>query len=195
MAALRNSNGEFLVSEWLEASNIPGVSYRLKIYPNGDEEKNEKQTWLFLSVRLGKETKVSTDMKFSIESTGWSGGYSCEYAENESWGIKCFDTDKLFESHIINGKLTLECTGILSVERKLNCADADSDGDKWKMEGFFGSLCNGIGSDFAIVVDGKCIDVSFFYKIFVIILAIFFRPTNSFSQLDLLYFRQCSNPD
>ena len=151
-----NTSGECLTTDFFEASNIRGVRYRLKLYPN----ENGK-TWLYLGIHIGKETKVLADIKISIESADWSYKDSYEFVKNQSFGHKCCDTYQLsFPFYMVDGKLTVKCEGILGVERKLNCADADSDGDKRKMEGFLGSIWSGNSTDFVIMVDGKCIDVS-----------------------------------
>ena len=166
LMASKKSNDELFVSEWFEASNIPSVKYRLKISPSKHRDFERNKAWLYLEVQIGNETKILADFKFSIESAGWSYKDSYEFVKN--WNLRsvqCCDASQLFESQfIINGKLTVKCEGILSVERKLKCVDdSDSEDDKWKMEGFLENIRNGDGTDFTIVVDGKCIQVSFIY--------------------------------
>ena len=196
LAYLGYPHGEGIETGFFEASNIPGVSYRLKIYPDQDDE-----SWLYFGVVCGNET-VKADIKFAIESVGF-----CEkrsYVKNEPKGVKCCHTSELlYPNYMVDGKLTLKCEGILSVERKLNSADADSDGDKWKMEGFLENMWNGSGTDFTIVIDGKCLNVRCLFvngslKVTLTQMSYnsnFLRFIKLFSLLDLLYFRQCSNPE
>ena len=154
LAALKDSDGECLTTDFFEASNIPGVIYRLKCYPNDNRE-----AWLYLGIAYGNETQVLADVTFSIESAGFCQKRS--YVKDKPRGVKCCKTYQLFfPNYMVNGKLTVKCTGILSVERKSNYTDVDSDGEKWKMEGFLGSIWSGNETDFTIVVDGKCIEVS-----------------------------------
>ena len=199
-AALRNLGGQCLTTEWFEASNIPGVIYRLKIFPSGHLLIHNCETWLHLGIVYGKETQVRADVTFSIDSIGFR-QKRC-YVKNEPRGVKCCNTAELFfPNYMVDGKLTVKCEGILSVERKSNYAkDVD---EKWKMDGLFGSIWNGNSTDFTIVIDGKCIDVSCLIDNGSIGVTIkemwynssFLRSIKLSSLLDLLYFRQCLNPE
>ena len=158
LTPLKDLYGEGLVTEWFEASNIPGVQYRLKLYPNGNCHEYEGDTVVLFGVSMGKETKVHADIKFSIESAGWSSEQSYECKATKSRGVICCGTDELFyPDFLVDGTLTIKCEGMLIVEKTVDCDNT------WKMQGFLASLWSENETDFTIVVDGKSIKVSIFY--------------------------------
>lgn len=164
LIALKDSINGCIKTEWLEASNIPGVKYYLKIYPNGNCDIRRRQAWIFLYFSIGKEVKLQTDYQFFIDSAGWSAkAHLRECVRSDlcisGWGETFCATDQLISPRlIVNGKLTIHCQGILKVERKTIAAFDDE--HKWKNDGFLGNILNGTRQTFAIVVGDQTLQVS-----------------------------------
>ena len=75
-------------------------------------------------------------------------------------GGQCFKTDDLLDPpYIVNGKMTVKCEGILSVERKF---DGVADKNQWGKNGFLGMTWKDNDNDFTIVVGEESFPVSFF---------------------------------
>ena len=151
---------------WFEASNIPDVKHSIEIYSNYN--KGER-TWIGLRISNRNEAKVNSDYRLSIESADWSAELVNVYNKKvEAFGSYLCKTDDLLGApYIVNGKMTVKCEGILSVERK---SDAVADDNKWRKNGFLGMTWNGTDTDFTIVVGEESLPVSFFrYRVFLFI--------------------------
>ena len=161
MAPLINTENT-LKTEWFEAINIPGVNYAIIIYPN----VYARQTWVALSLKTGKEAKLHATLRLSIESAGWSGKYVRLFEKNMNplGGTCCETDDLLFTPYIVNGKMTVKCEGILSVERK---SDEVARENKWIKNSFLGMTWNGTDTNFTIVVGEENLPVSFFTFLFI----------------------------
>ena len=79
LAALKGSIKGKLCSKIYNASNIPGVNYYLRIYPNGKKVFLRGDVWICLYINVGNESKVNVDGKFRIESAGWNQKLYHEY--------------------------------------------------------------------------------------------------------------------
>ena len=151
-------NFEFVKTEWFEASNIPGVKYKLRMYPNGYIDEHRNETWVSLNVSIGKEVEVQADYQISIESAGLNIKLNYKYIEDTGFGSKCCDTTVLLNPRfIVDGKLTIKCDGILTVKREGKTPPA-----KWETEGFLKNIWNRSDKDFTIIVGEEIIQVSFF---------------------------------
>ena len=121
LAALKDSIEGTLCSKKFKASNIPGVQYFLRIYPNGDDDQRRGKVYIFLYINLGKESKVKVDGKFCIESAGWTKELNHEYLLSQSRGYSPCTTADFYDStkkFIVNGKIIVTFEGIISAEKE-----------------------------------------------------------------------------
>ena len=160
MAALKESKNGRLLSKSFFASNIPGIQYDLRIYPNGYDEVTRGEVYICLFVNLEKEPKVKADAKFCIKSAGWTEEFNHEYHDFVFKDVSLCKTADLFDSSkhfIVGGKLIVKCVGYLSVEKpKLdngNTWDAGHVGRKLWMDNY---------KDFTIRVGNESIEVSLY---------------------------------
>uniref|UniRef100_A0A914QZM4 BTB domain-containing protein n=1 Tax=Panagrolaimus davidi TaxID=227884 RepID=A0A914QZM4_9BILA len=157
-----------LVNGHLESasvSNIHGFHYRLRIYPNGDNDARRGQTWIYLELDLGKLNKVQANYTFTVKSANYSKHCRSIYEKSGGWGgVICsakdfFDPQKKF---IADGKLTVKCDGIFEVKaefdflKQIQNWDGGVLGDKlwW----------NNDSKDITIVADGMSREISRFLR-------------------------------
>uniref|UniRef100_A0A914QVX8 BTB domain-containing protein n=1 Tax=Panagrolaimus davidi TaxID=227884 RepID=A0A914QVX8_9BILA len=154
-------SNKYLKSDTYNFSNIPGLQYCLKIYPNDEEFPGE--CWIYLFLTLPND-KMNTESYFvvTVESANFSFKDNYVFDEITSGrGKKCCKTEELFDPEkkfIIDEEMTIKVDGFFmveknSVERKI-----------WSCKNFSGLLGLGLwaqenSKDFTIFVDEKKIDV------------------------------------
>ena len=153
-----DTTNKYLQTEWFEATNIPGVNYAIKIYPNADRGG---EAWITLSLSTGGAAKVRANVRLSIESARWSYEYVHVFEKdiNNIGNTYCKTCDLLCPPYIVDGKMTVKCEGILSIERQ---SDDVASNNKLKKNEFWGKTWNGIDTDFTIVVGEETFPVSFY---------------------------------
>ena len=89
-------------------TSIPGVEYRLVIYPNGHNERNRGQVWIFLFTNL-RVNKIMVDWTISIKSASYKKSEKLCYSKICNLP-DLFNPDKKF---IVDGKMTIKLKGTL----------------------------------------------------------------------------------
>uniref|UniRef100_A0A914Q1C3 BTB domain-containing protein n=1 Tax=Panagrolaimus davidi TaxID=227884 RepID=A0A914Q1C3_9BILA len=152
---------ECLKSDTYDFPNIPGLYYRLTIFPNDDHCPGE--CWIFLYLTLPNDKmKIESYFIVTIESANFS--FKENYVFNDiksGRGKKCCKTEELFDPEkkfFIDEEMTIKADGFLmvetnSVERKI-----------WSCNNFSGLLGLSLwaqenSKDFTIFVDEKMINV------------------------------------
>ena len=189
---MKDSIDARLCSTRFNASNIPGIQYCLKLYPNGKDEARRGEVLMVLYVNLGNESKVKVDGKFCIESTFQTTKLNHEYHRAEGCGSSPCETADFFDSkknYIVDGLFVLKFEGTLSVEK-----EKTENGNKIKsVTGHLGPLFwMNEDKDFTIHVGESAVKVSFELTVLVCNIYIF-RFINQFSLLIPPFSKQCSN--
>ena len=192
LVALKDSNKKCLRTKRFNASNIPGVQYYLTIYPNGNNEDNRGEVWVFLQVELGNESKVKVNGKFCIDSADWTEKFNEDYHRTEGCGLTPCETADLFDSMqnlIVDGKLTLTFEGILSVDKE----KTDNGIEINLGTGHLGSLFwLNEDKDFTIHVGENAVKVSFTLLQCYVLYIYIFRSINMFLLFIPPFSKQCS---
>ena len=120
LAALKDSKGGFLSLPLFTDSKIRSKC-SLEIYPDGLDEDERGQTWLYFVVKPGKKEMVKAQLKFGIQSIGKSWSAKCNRATYGKWGAYWCTTTQLVDPEmkfLVDGKLIVKCDGTLSLEKK-----------------------------------------------------------------------------
>ena len=187
---MKFSNDEFLWSKKIYASNIPGVQYYLRIYPNGSDEESLGEVCIFLFVDIGNESKVKADGKFCIDSANCADELDYEYLKTEIYGFSPCKTADFFDSKqkfIVDGKLIVTFEGILSVEKprtenEINLGTGNLGSLFWMKE----------NKDFTIHVGENAVKVGFTLLQCYVLYIYIFRSINAYSLFIPLFLNQCS---
>uniref|UniRef100_A0A914QW19 BTB domain-containing protein n=1 Tax=Panagrolaimus davidi TaxID=227884 RepID=A0A914QW19_9BILA len=148
------NSGNGLFSKWFDASNIPGVEYRIGIYPTDPEHEGE--TWIYFEI-LSLKNKLNIDTVFNITIKSANYVLKKHLTSNFFIGEKLCTTEELFDPakrFIVDGEMTIYMDGILMIEKEAeneilmqfdDTVDSKLCLDLWKQE----------NKDFTISADGK----------------------------------------
>uniref|UniRef100_A0AC35GES5 FHA domain-containing protein n=1 Tax=Panagrolaimus sp. PS1159 TaxID=55785 RepID=A0AC35GES5_9BILA len=152
-------SGNRLFSKWCDASNIPGVQYRIGICPDCLDDNGE--TWIDFDIMKKTESKnkfnIDAVFNITIKSANYVSKKHLIFEKEDFIGVKLCTTEELFDPEkrfIVDGKMTINMDGILSIEKeaeneKLLQFDDSVDSKLclalWKQE----------NKDFTISADGK----------------------------------------
>uniref|UniRef100_A0AC34FB18 MATH domain-containing protein n=1 Tax=Panagrolaimus sp. ES5 TaxID=591445 RepID=A0AC34FB18_9BILA len=137
LIALKDSENGFLKGKYFYAFNIPGLQYHVKIYPNGDEEDNRGETWIYLRVNGSKERKITTKFTIAIESANYSESFDEVYETFTGWGSTCCKSDEFFDSknkYFVNEEVTIKIKGIFKTDKPLFQKTSTPISIQWKIK-------------------------------------------------------------
>lgn len=122
LEALKDSKNGLSNSKYYLASNISGLYYIIKIFPNGHTEERSGETWIFLFILETNERKITANFTLSIESTNFVNNVTKLCVEPERYGFKCCTTAEFFDSKnnfFVEGEITIKLEGIFSTVRSI----------------------------------------------------------------------------
>uniref|UniRef100_A0A914PRB6 BTB domain-containing protein n=1 Tax=Panagrolaimus davidi TaxID=227884 RepID=A0A914PRB6_9BILA len=149
----KDNPGGPLSSSFFDVSNIPGVQYYIKFFPNDDQEDRIGETGIYLVLSFTDEMKIEANYTFSIESANYSREFYSVFEKSVGWGGKCCSAEEFFDStkkFIVDEKVTIKMDGILYFEN-----EADENGTKLDDE----SSINSLGLSLWNFVEGKNITI------------------------------------
>uniref|UniRef100_A0AC34GXQ9 BTB domain-containing protein n=1 Tax=Panagrolaimus sp. ES5 TaxID=591445 RepID=A0AC34GXQ9_9BILA len=122
----------FKIDEFFDSKNNYFVNGEVTIKVNGFLKAHRSlislRTCLFLHIELGKYKKVEAVFDFSIVSANCNCDCQFIYEESYGYGICLCSKEELFDpsmGYIVDGYLTINCNGVLMVEKNeptvLNC--------------------------------------------------------------------------
>jgi hypothetical protein len=136
-------------------SNTPGFEYFLSIFPNGDDDEDRGEAWIFLHLKLGNQKKVETEFTVAVKSVNFSKKCSYIYLKSQGYGQYIAKTNELFDpdkNFIVDGKFTVKVYGTFKFGNDISEAIEQQ---KWEGTVLGDKLWNDNKKDFAIVADGK----------------------------------------
>jgi hypothetical protein len=106
------SNDGCLQSEAIKSSTIPGLEYRLEIYPNGDNEERRNQPWIFLVLHFDKTKAINVIFTITINSASYEETTAYTFDDpTESYGFQICTRDELFDlekKYFVDGTMNIE---------------------------------------------------------------------------------------
>uniref|UniRef100_A0A914PZM5 BTB domain-containing protein n=1 Tax=Panagrolaimus davidi TaxID=227884 RepID=A0A914PZM5_9BILA len=95
-------------------ASIPGVSYCLRLYPNGILNADGK-TYVYLELSKGMTESVQCDFKISIRCTSFAKNYSKNFEESGTWGAMIANKNQIFANPNFFGenRLIIELEGTM----------------------------------------------------------------------------------
>uniref|UniRef100_A0AC35FGI6 BTB domain-containing protein n=1 Tax=Panagrolaimus sp. PS1159 TaxID=55785 RepID=A0AC35FGI6_9BILA len=145
-----------LFSKWCDASNIPGVKYRIGIYPNCPDEEGE--TWIDFEIRSSKnKLNINAVFNITIQSANHVSKKHHIFEKDGFIGQKLCTIEELFapeKRFIVDGKMTINMDGFLMIEK-----EAENEKLLQFDDNFDSKLCLALWEqgykDFTISADGK----------------------------------------
>uniref|UniRef100_A0AC34F457 BTB domain-containing protein n=1 Tax=Panagrolaimus sp. ES5 TaxID=591445 RepID=A0AC34F457_9BILA len=133
--------------------SVAGLSsYFLLIYPNGNNEENRGQTWIYLHFQ--NVVKIKAECVVSIPSANSSRNFNFVYTKDEGRGCWSCLSNKLFDPQkkfIVDGKMVIKVKGF--VESEINPVPISK--DTLKSDDLGDSLWNDGNEDFTIIVKNQ----------------------------------------
>uniref|UniRef100_A0AC34FYZ8 BTB domain-containing protein n=1 Tax=Panagrolaimus sp. ES5 TaxID=591445 RepID=A0AC34FYZ8_9BILA len=103
----------FLISDTYTVFGDSEITYFLDIFPNGNKDEREGETWIFLNINYENETSIIVESSFSIPSAKWCHQSEDIYDKNDTLGLgeTCCSTYDFFDpskKFIVDGKFTIK---------------------------------------------------------------------------------------
>uniref|UniRef100_A0AC34FK38 BTB domain-containing protein n=1 Tax=Panagrolaimus sp. ES5 TaxID=591445 RepID=A0AC34FK38_9BILA len=112
-----------LGNEYLDSTIIKSfsdVGYSLSIELNKFQNSDQLKTFLFLNIEMENEKKIKAICIFSIDSVNSYRGIQHVFEKSKGLGYALCSTNDLFDpskGYIVDGYLTINCNGILMIEK------------------------------------------------------------------------------
>uniref|UniRef100_A0A914PVQ7 BTB domain-containing protein n=1 Tax=Panagrolaimus davidi TaxID=227884 RepID=A0A914PVQ7_9BILA len=139
-----------------------GLTYYLKLYPNGHGAETEGQTEFFLFLELGSHKNVVANISYSIETANWFDEWEFNYEKSVGKGTRCCKIEDFYDptkKFFVNGNCVFKVKGSLTVneETKISPKDDVISCKKQRLSEMLWEDSD--NKDFAIFAKGKQIKV------------------------------------
>uniref|UniRef100_A0AC34FU71 BTB domain-containing protein n=1 Tax=Panagrolaimus sp. ES5 TaxID=591445 RepID=A0AC34FU71_9BILA len=154
---IKDAPGKFLDSKTFIASNISGIQYYIRIFPNGQDDDDVGKTKIFFHLLFADKIEIQGKFCIKIESANVFNCHTPIYNESKGWGGTCCKTEELFDPEqrfIIDGEMTIKVEGSLMFEKEV------VDAKPWEFNSSLNSLGFGLwkndaSKDFTLIADNK----------------------------------------